>query len=32
MIDELKQTLSDCDALIEKLWKEITSLKEQKKL
>ena len=28
MIDELKRMLSDRDVLIEKLWKEITALKE----
>lgn len=32
MIDELKRMLSDCYALIEKLRKEITTLKDQKKL
>ena len=31
MIDELKRMLSDRDALIEKLRKEIATLKEQKK-
>lgn len=32
IIDELKRMLSDRDALIEKLQKEIATLKEQKKL
>lgn len=32
MSDELKRMLSDRDALIEKLRKEIAALKEQKKL